>query len=153
MRQHDSLRDRQRAALVRRLRFQATGERAPVSKGCFIEPAKPDVLTASHRPINDTAGQSWRNCHCGIVAPGEAVRRTLNCHNGQSICLQSSKQKIGIITCMTFKPTDNLILDLTVTCPVRGYQIQPTEVVLVGPQTLRCPKCQQVFSPPHRSVA
>jgi hypothetical protein len=63
----------------------------PVSKGCFIEPAKPDVLRASHRPIYDTAGKSWRNCHC--CARGNCST-TLNCHKaGQSICPRSSKQK------------------------------------------------------------
>jgi hypothetical protein len=30
-------------------------------------------------------------------------------------------------------------------CPVCGYQIQPTGVVLVGPQSLRCPKCQGIL--------
>jgi hypothetical protein len=54
---------------------------------------------------------------------------------------------------MTFKPTDTVILDLTVTCSACGYRIQPAEVLLVAPHTLRCPKCQQVFSPLHCEVA
>jgi hypothetical protein len=49
--------------------------------------------------------------------------------------------------------TDNVIPELTVTCTACGYRILPNEVVLIAPQTLRCPKCQQAFTPPHGQVA
>jgi hypothetical protein len=59
----------------------------------------------------------------------------------------------GIRLTMTFKPIDTVILDLTVTCTACEHRIQPNEVVLVAPQSVRCPKCQQVFSPSHSKVA
>jgi DNA-directed RNA polymerase subunit RPC12/RpoP len=42
---------------------------------------------------------------------------------------------------------DDVILDLNLTCPHCGYQIQPTEIAKLDPKALRCPKCQQLFSP------
>jgi predicted RNA-binding Zn-ribbon protein involved in translation (DUF1610 family) len=61
--------------------------------------------------------------------------------------------KVGIRFAMTFKPSDTVILDLTVTCTACGHRIQPNEVVLLAPQSVRCPKCQQVFAPSHHKVA
>jgi hypothetical protein len=46
-----------------------------------------------------------------------------------------------------------VILDLTVTCALRGSRIQPDEVVTVGPQALRCPKCQQGILTTARKTA
>jgi predicted Zn-ribbon and HTH transcriptional regulator len=61
--------------------------------------------------------------------------------------------KKGIRFAMTFKPTDTVILDLTVTCTACGYRIQPNETVVPAPHSVRCPKCQKVFSPPHCKIA
>jgi predicted Zn-ribbon and HTH transcriptional regulator len=69
------------------------------------------------------------------------------------VVLRQPANKNGITLAMTFKPTGTVILDLTVTCTACGYRIQPNEVVLVAPQSVRCPKCQQDFSPSHSKVA
>jgi predicted Zn-ribbon and HTH transcriptional regulator len=69
-----------------------------------------------------------------------------------SLCDSLLAGKASDLT-MTFKPIDTVILDLTVTCTACGYRIQPNEVVLVAPQSVRCPKCQQVFSASHCKVA
>lgn len=35
------------------------------------------------------------------------------------------------------------ILDFHVTCPSCGYSIPPFELVLVTPETVRCPNCER----------
>jgi hypothetical protein len=111
-------------------------------------------LPRSKSPLSELATFFSRHLRLEGGEHGDCIRRKYaKARSKPHAVVRRYAGKKGIRVDMTFKPTDAVILDLTVTCTACGYRIQPDEVILLAPQSLRCPKCQQVFPPSHGKVA
>jgi hypothetical protein len=83
-----------------------------------------------------------------LYSPGQEMHFCLGPGFGQGFFLGARKAKCERtwrITLLMASHPFHLILDLNVTCDQCQYSIPPSEMIVVSPGRLKCPKCQSVF--------